>query len=215
MFLARPPFPSMLAECVDVPVEETSNNHSPKDQGTVEPVWQRSVLCLWLRCVAQVLFARGQVFGVDSSWEQRSSLFLRHAGRNHHTVSRLEEDRDREETRLLCSTTGWLSTQVVSCMCVVSCWNNCCWIGSLFTGVTSCTFQSTGVATFLPAVSWSESTTRKISSKLRPVVAGYRSDSFSLFSGPMMNTYTKLERAKTFCSTWGRWYRKQAWKEAN
>lgn len=34
------------------------------------------------------------------------------------------------------------------------------------------TFQSAGVATRLPAVIWSESTTRKISSKLRPVVAG-------------------------------------------
>merc|ERR1719225_243030 len=30
--------------------------------------------------------------------------------------------------------------------------------------------------------------TRRISSKFRPVVAGYRRDSFSLLSGPMMNT---------------------------
>lgn len=35
-----------------------------------------------------------------------------------------------------------------------------------------CTFQSAGVATRLLAVSCRESTARKISSKLRPVVAG-------------------------------------------
>jgi hypothetical protein len=34
-------------------------------------------------------------------------------------------------------------------------------------------FQSTGVATECFAVSWSESITRRISSKLRPVLAGY------------------------------------------
>src|SRR5574341_1813469 len=34
-------------------------------------------------------------------------------------------------------------------------------------------FQSAGVATLYLAVSWSDSTTRKISSKLRPVDAGY------------------------------------------
>ena len=33
-------------------------------------------------------------------------------------------------------------------------------------------FQLTGVATFLLAVSWSESITRSTSSKLRPVVIG-------------------------------------------
>ena len=49
-------------------------------------------------------------------------------------------------------------------------------------------FQSTGVATFLVAVSWRLSTTRMISSKLRPVVAGYSRDSFSLLLGPITNT---------------------------
>ena len=49
-------------------------------------------------------------------------------------------------------------------------------------------FQSTGVATFLVAVSWRLSTTRMISSKFLPVVAGYRRDSFSLLSGPITKT---------------------------
>ena len=48
--------------------------------------------------------------------------------------------------------------------------------------------QSTGVATFLVAVSWRESITRRISSKFLPVVAGYNRESFNLASGPMMKT---------------------------
>ncbi len=55
---------------------------------------------LLLGRVAQVLLARGQVFGVDALREQRGSLLLRHAGRHHHTVSWLEEDRQRKEIRL-------------------------------------------------------------------------------------------------------------------
>lgn len=50
------------------------------------------------------------------------------------------------------------------------------------------TFQSTGVATFLYAVSCRESTTLRISSKFLPVVAGYRMESFSFLSGPKTNT---------------------------
>lgn len=49
-------------------------------------------------------------------------------------------------------------------------------------------FQSTGVATFLYAVSCRESTTLRISSKFLPVVAGYRIESFSFLSGPKTNT---------------------------
>lgn len=54
--------------------------------------------------------------------------------------------------------------------------------------VSLLTFQSTGVATFLYAVSCRESTTLRISSKFLPVVAGYRMESFSFLSGPNMNT---------------------------
>merc|ERR1712111_215137 len=48
--------------------------------------------------------------------------------------------------------------------------------------------QSTGVATFLLAVSWRLSMARMISSKFLPVVAGYRMDSFNFLSGPITNT---------------------------
>lgn len=60
----------------------------------VEHMRQRSLLYLfWEGCVAQVLLARGQLFGVDTSWKQRGSLLLRHAQRNHHTVPRLGTDK--------------------------------------------------------------------------------------------------------------------------
>lgn len=52
---------------------------------------------LLLVCVAQVLLARGQVFGVDASWEQRGGLLLRHAGGDHHAVSRLEETKKKKK----------------------------------------------------------------------------------------------------------------------
>ena len=53
--------------------------------------------------------------------------------------------------------------------------------------------QSTGVATFLLAVSWRLSMARMISSKFLPVVAGYRMDSFNFLSGPITNTALKFE----------------------
>ncbi len=49
-------------------------------------------------------------------------------------------------------------------------------------------FQLAGVATRCLAVSWMESSARRISSKLRPVVMGYISISLIFLSGPMMNT---------------------------
>jgi hypothetical protein len=49
-------------------------------------------------------------------------------------------------------------------------------------------FQLAGVATLCLAVSCIESSTRRISSKLRPVVIGYVSISLIFLSGPMMNT---------------------------
>src|SRR5437879_12841626 len=49
-------------------------------------------------------------------------------------------------------------------------------------------FQFTGVETLCLAVSCMESRTRRISSKLRPVVIGYASISLILLSGPMMKT---------------------------
>ena len=49
-------------------------------------------------------------------------------------------------------------------------------------------FQLTGVATEYLAVSCKESMTRKTSSKLRPVDAGYSILSFTFLSGPMTNT---------------------------
>src|SRR4051812_30750631 len=49
-------------------------------------------------------------------------------------------------------------------------------------------FQFTGVATLCLAVSCMESRTRRISSKLRPVVIGYVSINFIFLSGPMMKT---------------------------
>lgn len=53
--------------------------------------------CLWLGCVAQVPPTRGKVFVVDPIREPRGRLLLRHVGRDHHTVSRLE---GRKEKRL-------------------------------------------------------------------------------------------------------------------
>ena len=49
-------------------------------------------------------------------------------------------------------------------------------------------FQFTGVATLCFAVSCIESSTRRISSKLRPVVIGYVSISLIFLSGPIMKT---------------------------
>ena len=49
-------------------------------------------------------------------------------------------------------------------------------------------FQFAGVATLWLAVSWRDFNTRIISSKFRPVVAGYKSDNFNFLSGPMMKT---------------------------
>src|SRR3954465_10805196 len=49
-------------------------------------------------------------------------------------------------------------------------------------------FQFTGVATLCLAVSCIESRTRRISSKLRPVVIGYVSISLIFLSGPTTNT---------------------------
>src|SRR5206468_815485 len=49
-------------------------------------------------------------------------------------------------------------------------------------------FQFTGVATLYFAVSCIESSTRRISSKLRPVVIGYASISLIFLSGLMMKT---------------------------
>lgn len=46
--------------------------------------------CSWLGRVAQVLLPRGQLFGVDASWEQSGGLLLGHAGRDHHTLSGLK-----------------------------------------------------------------------------------------------------------------------------
>lgn len=68
-------------------------------------------LCLWLGCVAQVLLPRGQLFGVDASWEQRRGLLLGHAGRDHHTLSRLKRKQGYstwEQVRS-CFYAGWLS----------------------------------------------------------------------------------------------------------
>lgn len=45
---------------------------------------------VWLWCVAQVLLPGGQVFGVNSSGEERHGLWLGDTGRHHNTVSRLE-----------------------------------------------------------------------------------------------------------------------------
>lgn len=59
----------------------------------VEPVRQRSLLHFFREgCVAQVLPARGQLFGIHASRKQRGSLLLGHARRNHHTVARLGGD---------------------------------------------------------------------------------------------------------------------------
>src|SRR5207244_458989 len=49
-------------------------------------------------------------------------------------------------------------------------------------------FQFTGVATLWASVSWSESITRKISSKFRPVVCGYVIIRRIFFLGSMTNT---------------------------
>src|SRR5882672_8398226 len=46
-------------------------------------------------------------------------------------------------------------------------------------------FQFAGVATLCAAVNWIESITRRISSKLRPVVIGYVIISLIFLSGPM------------------------------
>mmetsp|Transcript_30353 Transcript_30353/g.85766 ORF Transcript_30353/g.85766 Transcript_30353/m.85766 type:complete len:219 (-) Transcript_30353:449-1105(-) len=48
--------------------------------------------------------------------------------------------------------------------------------------------QFAGVATLCLAVICKESITRRISTKFRPVVAGYRMESLSFLSGPMMKT---------------------------
>src|SRR5437870_5764292 len=47
-------------------------------------------------------------------------------------------------------------------------------------------FQFAGVATLCAAVNWIESITRRISSKLRPVVIGYVIINLIFLSGPMM-----------------------------
>src|SRR5262249_43980670 len=49
-------------------------------------------------------------------------------------------------------------------------------------------FQLTGVDTLWVAVSWSESSTRRTSSKFRPVDIGYTMISLIFLSGPTMNT---------------------------
>src|SRR6185369_6760571 len=49
-------------------------------------------------------------------------------------------------------------------------------------------FQFTGVATFFVAVRRHESSSRRISSKLRPVLIGYVSIALIFLSGPMMKT---------------------------
>ena len=49
-------------------------------------------------------------------------------------------------------------------------------------------FQLTGVATLWASVSWSESITRRISSKLRPVVCGYVIVRRTFFFGSMTKT---------------------------
>lgn len=123
-------------------------------------------LCLWLGCVAQVLLARGEVFGVDASWEQRGGLFFRHTRGNHHAVSRLEEETHCKKSAGEHSS----CSGPIAIICAFSCCNNWQQLRS-FSNAWH-TFQSAGVATRFPAVSWSESTTLKISSKLRPVVAG-------------------------------------------
>ena len=51
--------------------------------------------------------------------------------------------------------------------------------------------QFTGVATFFEAVSWHESSSRRTSSKFRPVLIGYVIIALTFLSGPM----TKTERA--------------------
>src|SRR5215472_17875617 len=48
-------------------------------------------------------------------------------------------------------------------------------------------FQLAGVETWCLAVSWSESSTRRISSKLRPVLIGSMSISLIFLSGPTTN----------------------------
>ena len=60
--------------------------------------------------------------------------------------------------------------------------------GTMITSSPS--FQFTGVATLYFAVNCNESITRRISSKLRPVLAGYVIISLIFLSGPM----TKTER---------------------
>src|SRR6202042_3451608 len=56
-------------------------------------------------------------------------------------------------------------------------------------------FQFTGVETLCFAVSCIESSTRKISSKLRPVDIGYASINLIFLSGPMMKRVRKIGRA--------------------
>src|SRR5262245_56438968 len=53
---------------------------------------------------------------------------------------------------------------------------------------SSPSFQLTGVATLYCAVSCSESITRRISSKLRPVLAGYVIINLTFLSGPITKT---------------------------
>ena len=48
--------------------------------------------------------------------------------------------------------------------------------------------QFTGVATLCFAVNWSESITRRTSSKFRPVVIGYTRINFTFLSGPTTKT---------------------------
>ena len=58
--------------------------------------------------------------------------------------------------------------------------------------------QLTGVATECSAVSFNESITRSSSSKLRPVLAGYVSVSFTRLSGPITNTERTVNVSDAF-----------------
>lgn len=67
-------------------------------ESTHRPSVHSLLMGVWLWCVAQVLLPGGQVFGVNSSGEERHGLLLRDAGRHHNTVSRLQTTADERHS---------------------------------------------------------------------------------------------------------------------
>lgn len=66
-----------------------SGNHDLSSSFRSLVLWAFLFECLGLRCVAQILLPRRELFSVDSGREQALRLLFRDAGRDHDPIPRL------------------------------------------------------------------------------------------------------------------------------